>query len=564
MSSPPLPIGIEDFKSIIENGYYYIDKTMLIKELLNFRGTVNLFTRPRRFGKTLNMSMLQYFFEQAYDLDGNSLDNSHLFDKLSISSFKELFEKEQGRYPVISISLKSLRQPDASLAFDVLKDTMAVEFQRHSFIINRLKFQSDQDRYMRHISGTASAAENVTALQFLSRCLAQVLGRKVIILIDEYDVPLENAYFKGFYDEMADYIRSFFESALKSNQNLEFAVITGCLRISKESIFTGLNNLKIVSLTSRLYAEHFGFTGKEIKQLIKDYHLEAREDEMKSWYDGYCFGGQEVYNPWSIVNYVENIRCDAAAYPRPYWSNTSSNDIIRTLIEKSDAKTKQEIEVLMKGESIRKPVYEDITYEDMKKSGNSLWNFLFFTGYLRQNREELHGRDAYVELAIPNEEVMYIYRTKIIEWFQDYTASKDLATLYDAVLSGNAEVFKKELTSLLQSSISYYDSKEAFYHGFLAGLFQGMDSYILNSNRESGTGRYDLQLWSPNPENPALIFELKAAEHFQDLDIKAIEAIEQIRAKEYTANLRKEGYSNFICYGIAFYKKSCSIKCEML
>ena len=557
MGFKPLPIGIDNFQEIIEQGYYYVDKTALIKELLEMRGKVNLFTRPRRFGKTLNLSMLQCFFEEGY------CDAEQLFQDLYIMKQDKDFSRYMSSYPVISLSLKSLKQPSFELSYIQLKKAIAEEFRRHDQILDSIQLTEAEKRRYRNIRDVqGEESDYLDALKFLSSCLKKVKQKRSIILIDEYDVPLENAYFSGFYDRMTAVIRSLFESALKTNEYLEFAVITGCLRISKESIFTGLNNLKIVSITSPTYSEHFGFTEQEVEDMLEFYGRESCLDTMKTWYDGYLFGKTEVYNPWSVINYVEQVWADPNAFPQPFWSNTSSNSIVRTLVENADIRVKQEIETLIGGESIEKPIHEDITYDDIQpdKSRENIWNFLFFTGYLRKTGERMEENVRYISMTIPNEEVRFIFKNTVLNWFEKKVSKKDLRPFYKSILQGHVEAFETAVSQMLREGISFYDTKEAFYHGFLMGLLNGLEDYYAYSNRESGTGRYDICLKCMDVTKPAVIMELKVAASYGDLEERSSEALKQIFSKQYETELARDGYQEVLCYGIAFYKKNCRIK----
>lgn len=559
--SKPLPIGIEDFKELIENDYYYVDKTSLVKELLDGRSKVSLFMRPRRFGKTLSLSMLKYFFEQAFDDNGNTIDNSSLFTGLKIMKDGKAYTEHMGRYPVISLSLKSTKQPDFELAYTMLKRQIAEEFRRHRNIADSLE-ESDRSRFFSIMQESGDRSQYLDALAFLSRILKEIYGKKVIILIDEYDVPLENAYFNGFYKQMTDFIRSVFESALKTNPNLEFAVVTGCLRITKESIFTGLNNLEMVSILNPNYAEHFGFTQAEVTKLLEDYQITGKGEEVRRWYDGYLFGKAEVYNPWSVINYIKTVRLDPDAFPRPYWANTSSNSIVRELVEHADSSVKEEMEALIEGGTIEKPVHEEITYEDIYQSKDNLWNFLFFTGYLKKTGERFQNRTLYIEMKIPNDEVITIYQNTILDWFQDKIKQKDCTSLYQALLQKDTTTMEREISRNLMETISFYDYREDYYHGFLAGLLKMMDGYSIKSNRENGYGRSDLMLLSAPYDGIAIILELKVADTYAQLDEKSKEALHQIEVKQYDAELRLEGYHTFVKYGIAFYKKLCRVICK--
>ena len=554
MEWTPLPIGVENYEEIIEKGYYYVDKTLLIKDLIDLRGKVNLFTRPRRFGKTLNMSMLRYFFEKSND------DRSHLFAGKKIMAAGAKYTEEQGQYPVISLSLKSMKQAGYESAFHCLKEEIAREFKKHPQIIQNLNSEDDRRKYQLLMNRGADDEEYLTALKFLSECLYTFYGRRTVILIDEYDVPLENAYFSGFYDRMVSLIRSLFESVLKTNDTLEFAVVTGCLRISKESIFTGLNNLNVISILDTSYAEHFGFTQDEVDQMLKHYRLEQNQAAVRTWYDGYQFGETEVYNPWSVISYVNSCYKDKNALLRPYWSNTSSNNIVRTLVERADLSVKQEIEALIEGKTITKPIHEDITYDDMDSTQDNLWNFLFFTGYLKKISVQQDGEDILVEMAIPNSEVRYIYKNTVLRWFEERTKDKKFSLLYESILNGDREKMAGILSENLMETISFYDYQESYYHGFLAGMLKNIGNYIVLSNRESGNGRPDILLKYPSVRGKAVILEIKVAHTYQELESKCDEALRQIEEQKYEEALRQEGYSDILKYGIAFYRKECMVK----
>ena len=561
MNHKPLPIGTDDFKKLISEGYYYIDKTLFIKELLDKKGEANLFTRPRRFGKTLNMSMLRYFFEDTGKEEINA-ENRKLFDGLEIMSAGEKYLSHMQKYPVISLSLKSAKQPTWELAYESLKESIGNEFQRHNGILSQLQIDTDREKFNRLQKQKGEPGDYITAIAFLSKCLHEAYGKTVIILIDEYDVPLENAYFNGFYQQMIDFIRSLFESALKTNPHLYFAVITGCLRITKESIFTGLNNFDNVSILSKIYDEYFGFTRKDVDELLVNYNLTDKKEIIQKWYDGYLFGKTEIYNPWSIINYVKALTADPNEVPRTYWSNTSSNNIIHALIERADLSDRMEIEDLIAGGTIEKPIHEEITYEDVYQSTDNLWNFLFFTGYLKNSGLRMIGNQIYLALSIPNIEVCQIYKDKILGWFSDKVEQKDLSILYQDILNGNAPGFQAGLTELLQDTISFYDNAEAFYHGFMQGILGHLRNYIVKSNRESGDGRYDMLIRSLDITKPIILMEFKTAKNFPSLESRAQEALEQISEKEYDREFKNEGYQRSIRYGIAFYKKNCCIKKE--
>lgn len=557
----PLAIGVEDYKRIVDKPYYYVDKTLFIKDLIDKGGTVSLFTRPRRFGKTLALSMLKTFFEAEIDQKGNKIDNSHYFDGMKIMNAGEAYTSHMGKYPVISLSLKSTKQPNYQMAYQCLIDEIISAYEKHLYVLNGdALLPANKEKYQAIMEYRASEADYATSLKFLSNCLKKYHGRNVIILLDEYDVPLENAYFRGFYDQMTDFIRSLFESALKTNDSLEFAVITGCLRISKESIFTGLNNLQIISLLNNDYSEYFGFTQEEISDLLHYYSLEERQEELKKWYDGYRFGNTEVYNPWSVINYANDKIWSSALFPKPYWSNTSSNSIIRELIETADVSAKKEIEELIAGGTIRKQIHEEITYTDIHVSQDNLWNFLFFTGYLKMTNQSMEGNQIYLDLSIPNEEIRYIYQNTIREWFNQKIKSTDLTPMFQSMLRGDSEAFEDFLKKHLRESISYYDTKEAYYHGFLTGILSGLQDYEILSNREAGNGRPDILLKPYDELNPVVIIEIKFTDKFSSMEKKCEDALQQIENKAYAAGSLDEGYKTIRKYGICFCKKSCMVK----
>ncbi len=561
MLKKPLAIGIENYREIIEKSYYYVDKTLMIKDILDKGGKVNLFTRPRRFGKTLALSMLRTFFENEVEVDGAVTDNSHYFDGMKIVEAGEPYTRHMGQYPVISLSLKSAKQPDFQLAYECLVEQISIEYKRHAYILaSDSILPEDQEKYRAIMGRGAEPGAYVTALAFLSECLKNYHKSKVIILIDEYDVPLENAHFRGFYDQMVDFVRSLFESALKTNDNLEFAVITGCLRISRESIFTGLNNLEVNSILNDNFAEYFGFTTSEVENMLAFYGISEKLDEVKHWYDGYLFGNTEVYNPWSMINYVKTAITNTVAFPKPYWSNTSSNSIVRELVETADEGVKGEIERLIAGEVIEKPVHEDITYGDIYRTQDNLWNFLFFTGYLKAVTQRLEGNMIYLTLAIPNEEVRYIYQNTIREWFEQKQKGYDFKTLYEAMKSGKCVQIENFINNQLLGSISYYDDAEKFYHGYMLGILSGMTGYEIRSNREQGDGRPDIVLKPFSPNQPAIIVELKHAHKFTQMEELCDKALEQIEERSYDAELVDEGYRIILKYGICFCRKNCMVK----
>ena len=562
MERKAIPIGYEDIKEIIDKDLYYVDKSLLIRELLDSGGKVSLLTRPRRFGKTLNLSMLRRFFEDERTPAGERVDNGYIFEGLAISSCGEKYLKHHQQHPVINLSLKSAKQPDFGKAYNQLKKSIAEEFERHRYVLEgSLLSEREKRDFSAIMEKNNDDLLYLDAIRLLSKCLASYHDRAVIILIDEYDVPLENAYFNGFYDQMIDFIRSLFESALKTNPYLELGVITGCLRISRESIFTGLNNLQIHSVLSPRFADCFGFTDEEVDQLLNYYGLSGKYPELRSWYDGYRFADTEIYNPWSILNYIDTASIYPAAFPRPYWSNTSSNSIIRELVEEADGETRKELEALMNGGAIEKPVHEEITYSDIHTSKDNLWNFLFFTGYLKEVGQRQEGRKVYVEMAIPNEEIACIYEDSISSWFDRKIRQTDRRPFIKALEEGDCQAAEEFISQQLLETISYFDYAENYYHGVLSGLFAGFEDYEVLSNRESGTGRPDLILKTRRIRGGrAIVLELKAAQCFDQMEEKCKAALEQIEKQNYEASLRDEGYAVIEKYGICFYRKECMIQ----
>lgn len=556
----PLPIGVENFEDIVKSGYCYVDKTMFIKELLDLKGKVNLFLRPRRFGKTLNLSMLRYFFEDTGDVKKNE-ENKTLFQGLKIMEQGEAYAQHMGSYPVINLTLKSAKQPTFESAYGKLKRAIADEFQRHQYILSNEKITEEDKKLFQEIADRKAEYDDYSgALEFLSKCLSEAAGKKTVILIDEYDVPLENAYFREFYEEMVDFIRSLFESALKTNNYLQFAVITGCLRISKESIFTGLNHLNIISVLDRKYSEHFGFTEQEVIRLMSYYEVESRFPTMKEWYDGYLFGDTEVYNPWSVIKYLYDLYSDTGAFPHPYWINTSSNDIIKGLIARADRETKGQIETLLGGGTLDIQIHEEITYGDMYGSGENLWNFLYFTGYLTKESEYFKESSIFLRVRIPDIEVKTIYQNTILNWLKAAIKKEDFHDLYRAMEEGDARRMADILNGQLFRTISFYDSAENFYHGFLTGILSQSENYLVKSNRESGNGRSDIMVKSPSLRGRAFIVEVKVSDSVDNLEKDAEKALKQIYEKRYMEELRAEGYRKIDCYGVSFFRKDCEVR----
>ncbi len=560
----PIPTGVEFYKQMISEGYYYIDKTLLIRDLLAQKSTVTLFTRPRRFGKTLAQSMLRTFFEKEIFPDGTIADNSVYFQGKKIMEAGEEYLEHMGKYPVIFISMKSAKQPTYEMAYGNIIEEIWKEFHRHRYVLESDVITEEyKEIYSSVLKKKADSVTYARAIQFLSECLSIYHNQKTVILFDEYDVPLENAYFNVFYDQMVSFMRSLFESALKTNESLKLAVVTGCLRISKESIFTGLNNLKVVSVLDDSYAEYFGFTQYEVDKLLDVYGITSRKEEVKEWYNGYLFGNTEIYNPWSLVNYVSDIVYKNTKFPKPYWSNTSSNSIVRDLIENADDNTRNELEGLVTWGTIEKPVHEDVTYADIGQSQDNLWNFLFFTGYLKAIDKRFESDTIYLVLQIPNREVRSIYRNKITEWFNNRIKSIDFSGFYNAIINGDTDVFESYLREQLHGSISFMDNAENFYHGFLLGLLSGLQGYEKLSNRESGEGRYDIVLKPYDERQPAIILELKCVQRYTEMENMCRKALQQIEDQHYDAGLADEGYMVIKKYGICFCKKSCMVMIQL-
>ncbi len=563
MLKKPIGIGIENYKELIDKSCYFVDKTLMIKDLLDYRVKVGLFTRPRRFGKTLALSMIKTFFEMELDDEKNVVDNRHHFDGMKIMEAGDEYWQHMGRYPVISMSLKSTRQPNFHLAYTLLCRQIAGEYDRHKYVLQGGALsKTDKRRYQAILDLKKDDALYSDSLRFLSECLEKYHKTKVIILLDEYDVPLENAFFKGFYEEMVDFIRSLFESALKTNDCLQMAVVTGCLRISKESIFTGLNNLDIYSILSNNFAEHFGFTQPEVEEMLCYYGFPEKIQEAHDWYDGYLFGMTNVYNPWSVINYVREAASNPNAFPRPYWSNTSSNGIIRELVEKADGLAKDELENLIAGGTIEKPIHEDVTYGEIYDKQENLWNFLFFTGYLKAISQRFEGNKIYLTMTLPNEEVKYVYENKIQEWFDENVRKADFTPFYQAMRTQDTQKMEEFINNQLNFSISYHDEGERFYHGYLLGILGGMGGCKILSNREQGTGRPDIIVRPNNPHHPAFVIEIKRVKSFVKQDTACDEALEQIKKRGYATELLHDGYDKVICYGICFCDKYCVIKTQ--
>ena len=549
-----LPIGIENFEDMIKENYYYVDKTGLLKQLLNEHGLVNLFTRPRRFGKSLNMSMLKYFFEIGND--------QAIFEGLEISKDKELCDQYQGKFPVISVSLKGAKAGNYEDAKAMMKYIMAAESRRLYARMSGDKLSEKQKEQMKSLmSDNMKDTELMTALWILSSILKEYYGKKVIILIDEYDVPLDKAFENNYYNEMIILLRNMLEQSLKTNDNLYMAVSTGCLRIARESIFTGLNNFNIFSITDQYFDEYFGFTDKEVKEILQYYKVPEAFNQTKKWYDGYRFGNTDIYCPWDVINHCRALKIEPDATPQPYWINTSGNYIVKRFIEKANQQTRREIEQLIEGKAIQKEIRLELTYNELDITIENLWSVLFATGYLTQQGKP-QGRTY--SLIIPNESIRQIFIEQIQEWFKE-TTRKDENRLKDfckAFEEGNAEAIEEQFNNYLMKTISIRDTfttkKENFYHGVLLGLLSYDPDWYITSNQESGDGYSDIMI-EAEQARIGIIIEVKYAENIKTLDKACQKALKQIKEKNYDQKLEEEGYETILNYGIACYKKRCKI-----
>lgn len=538
-----LPTGIENFKTMIDKSAYYVDKTNFIENVLSEQ--VVLYTRPRRFGKTLNMSMLYYFFSIK------ERENSYLFDGLNISKNMDTL-KHQNKYPTIFISLKEMK----SLTFDAqissFSNVIYELLEKNLEILSSDQLSDTTKDILNKLHNRSSSVEDLKiSLRVITNALYTYYQQKVIVLIDEYDVPLQAAYQNNYYEEMVEFLRSVFSSALKTNDALEKGVMTGCLRISKESIFTGLNNFTAYSVLNNISSESFGFTELEVKQLLKDYNLSEKMDEVKEWYDGYQFGNKEIYNPWSTLMYVKNITQDVSFKPISFWANTSGNDIVVKYIQNGDKKLRKEFDLLMNGQSLIKYIKPELTYREMDNI-NNIYSFLLLTGYLKVIKDR--GENQY-ELIIPNKEVYEIYKQSFMSYFEDYTTSKK-NELYQELVDGDAKKVNLLLNDILLRSISYFDNQESFYHGFLVGL---LNDYEVVSNKESGNGRFDVCVLPENILGTIVLIECKHSISEDNLIDDAKEGARQIVEKKYLEEHRFKKYENAIGYGISFYKKQCYV-----
>ena len=559
-----LPVGIDGFEKIRRNGFYYIDKTKLIEQLFLNWGEVNLFTRPRRFGKTLNMSMLKSFFEIGTD--------TSLFDGMYVSENKELCEQHQGQYPVIFLSLKDVEGLSFSEAKRKCIQLIKREAERFYGLKNSERLLDiDKKNYCRLLDMTAQEEDSdivSSSIKMLSALLYKHYGKKTVILIDEYDVPLDKAFQHGYYKEMVHFIRGLLGEALKTNDSLSFAVLTGCLRVSKESIFTGLNNFKILSITDTRFDEQFGFTDTEVRKLLLDYHLNERFEEVKEWYDGYHFGNADVYCPWDVINFVDRAKDDKEAKPEAYWINTSGNDLVKRFIDKANKTTKNEIERLVNGEAIEKELRLDLTYEEVDQSIENLWSVLFTTGYLTQSGR---NEDGAYRLIIPNREVREVFRLQINEWFKKsiFSNTERLTAFWKAFEEGDTEGVEQYLNRVLSNSISVFDTKarkeekESSYHNLLVGILTGNADWLVKSNVEAGEGFADIIVETDDPD-AGIVAELKYTKNFDDMKMTCQKAIDQIRDRRYQEYLLNDDRKDIRLYGITFCKKRCCAISEKL
>ena len=562
-----LPVGIDDFRKLRESHFYYVDKTRLIEQLLLNWSEVTLFTRPRRFGKTLNMSMLKSFFDIGTD--------KALFDGLYISGNKELCDEYMGKYPVIFLSLKGVEGLTYEEAFEAFVRIMGKEVNRVSFLADSDKLtQIEREQYkgltiMKNGRLAFDKEKLISSLQLLSQLLYKHYGKKAVILIDEYDVPLDKAFQNGYYNEMVSLIRGLFGQALKTNEFLQFAVLTGCLRISKESIFTGLNNFKVMSITDSRFDEQFGFTDEEVRKLLSDYGMDSHFDEVKEWYDGYHFGRADVYCPWDVINHADHLRDDSDAKPQTYWINSSGNSLVRRLINRADSSTKDEIERLIAGEAVEKVIRQDLTYDEIENSIDNIWSVLFTTGYLTKIGEvKLPDSESYAYmLVIPNKEVREVFVLQIQEWFKAVVANDNdaMKLLSKAILDKDEEILARQLNIVMGRMISILDTKapddmkENFYHGLLLGLLRGSNpDWLIKSNRESGDGFSDI-LIEPEDPDAGIVIEVKYAKEMKELDAACEAAMAQIQNRRYDETLRDEGRCDILAYGIAFCRKRCRV-----
>ena len=550
MKNINVPVGISNFEKIRQDGYYYVDKTGLIKDMLkNKIPEVTLITRPRRFGKTLAMSMLASFFDIRRD-------SKKLFQGLNISKEQQLCNDWMNQYPTLFLSFKDVDGTIFENALGLLQFTIAELCKKHTYLIESAGVDQDDKETFRKLKSMGS---NLPELQgsiiMLMNMMKAYYNKPVILLIDEYDVPIAKASSNGYYKEMLEVMKAMLSTALKDNEALKFAVVTGCLKIAKESVFTGTNNFVSDTISSERYNEYYGFTQKDVDQILQDAQIEEKASDIKEWYDGYRFGEFDVYCPWDVMNYLWDLTNNQNAKPVSYWKNTSDNAIIRSFIDYSGAAIKKKLEILISGGSIRQQIEENLTYDYLHSSEENLWSILYLTGYLTNASEQ--DTDGTIELKIPNKEIKEIFETTVKKWFEDNAKTIDRKELFDAVWTGNADILTKEIGTLLRMTISYHDYKEDFYHAFLAGIFAGA-GYVVESNKEHGEGRSDIVIYD-DYEGKVAIFEAKKSQNPEDMILDCEKAIKQINEKMY-ANEFEDAYDEILCYGISFFKKRCLVK----
>ena len=550
MKNINVPVGISNFEKIRQDGYYYVDKTGLIKDMLkNKIPEVTLITRPRRFGKTLAMSMLASFFDIRRD-------SKKLFQGLNISKKQQLCNDWMNQYPTLFLSFKDVDGTIFENALGLLQFTIAELCKKHTYLIESDGVDQDDKETFRKLKSMGS---NLPELQgsiiMLMNMMKAYYNKPVILLIDEYDVPIAKASSNGYYKEMLEVMKAMLSTALKDNEALKFAVVTGCLKIAKESVFTGTNNFVSDTISSERYNEYYGFTQKDVDQILQDAQIEEKASDIKEWYDGYRFGEFDVYCPWDVMNYLWDLTNNQNAKPVSYWKNTSDNAIIRSFIDYSGAAIKKKLEILISGGSIRQQIEENLTYDYLHSSEENLWSILYLTGYLTNASEQ--DTDGTIELKIPNKEIKEIFETTVKKWFEDNAKTIDRKELFDAVWTGNADILTKEIGTLLRMTISYHDYKEDFYHAFLAGIFAGA-GYVVESNKEHGEGRSDIVIYD-DYEGKVAIFEAKKSQNPEEMKLDCEKAIKQINEKMY-ANEFEDAYDEILCYGISFFKKRCLVK----
>ena len=550
MKNINVPVGISNFEKIRQDGYYYVDKTGLIKDMLkNKIPEVTLITRPRRFGKTLAMSMLASFFDIRRD-------SKKLFQGLNISKEQQLCNDWMNQYPTLFLSFKDVDGTIFENALGLLRFTIAELCKKHTYLIESdMVDQDDKETFRKLKSMGSNLPELQGSIIMLMNMMKAYYNKPVILLIDEYDVPIAKASSNGYYKEMLEVMKTMLSTALKDNEALKFAVVTGCLKIAKESVFTGTNNFVSDTISSERYNEYYGFTQKDVDQILQDSQIEEKASDIKEWYDGYRFGEFDVYCPWDVMNYLWDLTNNQNAKPVSYWKNTSDNAIIRSFIDYSGAAIKKKLEILISGGSIRQQIEENLTYDYLYSSEENLWSILYLTGYLTNASEQ--DTDGTIELKIPNKEIKEIFETTVKKWFEDNAKTIDRKELFDAVWTGNADILTKEIGTLLRMTISYHDYKEDFYHAFLAGIFAGA-GYVVESNKEHGEGRSDIVIYDDH-EGKVAIFEAKKSQNPEDMKLDCEKAIKQINEKMY-ANEFEDAYDEILCYGISFFKKRCMVK----